>query len=554
MFKRNVTVTNSHQLSGKDVKKLTRDVKEQFPFLSTSKEKIIPNKTEVLVSKMTNKTVVYTVAGDPVFFEYEGRLYPTVYTLWRFPKMLRTLYTHSEVSPKIVGGADLMLPGVIVPEEGLGEDFEVGDYSTISIPENDQPFAVGFMQTDSESIRANGLKGRGIKLLHHYPDALWMLGSKKTPNAGFKPNRIYPLEVEEEPAEEEDAVAGKLEEVSLESSSASAPGEKTASMDELIDSAFLKALHVRVKDEDLPMDSSAFYSNCMLPSRPRGVDLDFKQSGYKKLSKLIKKMEKRGLIAAKQSKKDDRIMSVNRQHEVYLAFGEELANEVEEDDAPQGETTSLPSKGKQIEVFEVYKSASNLRAVFGQVAIANKDTLFSAEEIYGALLRYAQQEQLSEPQDNATLKLDKLLKSGLYGKKEGVDVGTAVQAKDVYKRLLSKMQLYHKVVCVENGSQVEVVRKGAIKNIHVLAEDRHAGRKFITRVTQLESFAIDPQDFATTLQRLFKCSSTVQKLPGKFETGKEVSFQGNLLQDICKYLEFECGIHPKFIEKTSKMR
>ena len=189
--------------------------------------------------------------------------------------------------------------------------------------------------------------------------------------------------------------------------------------------------------------------------------------------------------------------------------------------------------------------------------MTNKDSLFSRDEVKTALMNYAKHEKLSEsgaPED--AVKLDKVLKSGLYGKKEPVEIGSLVRMRDVFDRLMAKMQLYHKVVCEDktSGTQDEVIRKGAIKNIHVLAEDRHAGRKFITRVTHLESFAIDPQEFAGNLQRTFKCSSTVQKLPGKNETGKEVSLQGNLLQEICTYLECECGIHPKFIERTSKMR
>ena len=36
------------------------------------------------------------------------------------------------------------------------------------------------------------LKGKGLKLLHHYPDQLWAMGDKSVPNAGFTPARIFP--------------------------------------------------------------------------------------------------------------------------------------------------------------------------------------------------------------------------------------------------------------------------------------------------------------------------------------------------------------------------
>jgi len=237
---------------------------------------------------------------------------------------------------------------------------------------------------------------------------------------------------------------------------------------------------------------------------------------------------------------------------VYKLFGDELADmESEESEPAPPAAKGKQTEAKQIEVHEVFRAVSNLRPVLGEEAVRNKEMLFSAEEVRGALVLYSRTEKLfGEGGDESVMMLNKVLKSGLYGKKEGVEVGSKVELSDVYKRLMSKMQTYHKVVC--DGA--EVVKKGKIKNIHVTAEDRHAGRKFITKVSQLESFSIDPADFGNTLQRKYKCSSTVTKLPGKNETGKEVSFQGNLLEEICKYLETDCGIHPKYIEKTSRMK
>ena len=82
----------------------------------------------------------------------------------------------------------------------------------------------------------------------------------------------------------------------------------------------------------------------------------------------------------------------------------------------------------------------------------------------------------------------------------------------------------------------------------------HILRFAACRITHLESFGIDPEEFASALQRLFKTSSSVQKLPGKQESGKEVSLQGNLLNEICKYLENDRGIDASFIQKTSKLK
>ena len=46
---------------------------------------------------------------------------------------------------QVLGGADLFLQGIIVPQEGLGS-FSVGDLRVIKIPDNPYPFAVGLLE------------------------------------------------------------------------------------------------------------------------------------------------------------------------------------------------------------------------------------------------------------------------------------------------------------------------------------------------------------------------------------------------------------------------
>ena len=41
-------------------------------------------------------------------------------------------------------------------------------------------------------VHAAGLKGKGVKLLHHFPDQLWSLGDKSVPDPSFTTSRIFP--------------------------------------------------------------------------------------------------------------------------------------------------------------------------------------------------------------------------------------------------------------------------------------------------------------------------------------------------------------------------
>ena len=106
MFKKNISVLNSRDLSGKDVKALKKDVKLNFPDLTDDQvNEIIPAKADVSLQKLSNRTQAYTCNGkNPLFFDPEGRgdlLVPSVFVLWKFPHILPSLTTYSEVSPKV---------------------------------------------------------------------------------------------------------------------------------------------------------------------------------------------------------------------------------------------------------------------------------------------------------------------------------------------------------------------------------------------------------------------------------------------------------------------
>lgn len=232
MFKKNIAVVQTRPLSGKDGKKLRKDLERLYPSLSDDDHKrLFANKTDVNLMRLSNKSQVYACnGGNPLFFDPTGRedvLIPTVYALWLCPKLLPTLFTHSEVSPKVditrtrcrsekhcsnlyascrpwrymhaglaccmqvLGGADLFLQGLIVPDQGLGI-FSTGDLMLASIPKNQYPFAIGVMETSSADIAKHGLKGKGLKLLHHYPDMLWALGDKSIPDPSFTATRVFP--------------------------------------------------------------------------------------------------------------------------------------------------------------------------------------------------------------------------------------------------------------------------------------------------------------------------------------------------------------------------
>uniref|UniRef100_A0A8C9JUB3 Eukaryotic translation initiation factor 2D n=1 Tax=Panthera tigris altaica TaxID=74533 RepID=A0A8C9JUB3_PANTA len=93
------------------------------------------------------------------------------YTLWSYPDLLPAFTTWPPVLEKLVGGADLMLPGLVVPPAGLPQ-VQKGDLCAIALLGNRAPVAVGVAAMSTAEMLTSGLKGRGFSVLHTYQDHL----------------------------------------------------------------------------------------------------------------------------------------------------------------------------------------------------------------------------------------------------------------------------------------------------------------------------------------------------------------------------------------------
>lgn len=105
-------------------KKLCEEISAIYPTLTDEEtQTLIPKKEAISVMKIATHNghlgKIYCVAKIPMFFELESlhqALLPTIYTLWHHPNLLKTFTTYPPVISKLIGGADLMLPGVYLKE------------------------------------------------------------------------------------------------------------------------------------------------------------------------------------------------------------------------------------------------------------------------------------------------------------------------------------------------------------------------------------------------------------------------------------------------------
>lgn len=95
-----------------------------YPNLSDEEiQSLLPKKESISIMKIVTHggyiCKVYCVAKVPMFFQLDSShktimLFPTIYTLWHHPYLLSTFTTRALVISKLAGGADLMLPGLVL--------------------------------------------------------------------------------------------------------------------------------------------------------------------------------------------------------------------------------------------------------------------------------------------------------------------------------------------------------------------------------------------------------------------------------------------------------
>ncbi|KAL2893924.1 Eukaryotic translation initiation factor 2D [Bienertia sinuspersici] len=275
----------------------------------------------------------------------------------------------------------------------------------------------------------------------------------------------------------------------------------TEDVDVLLNNCLLQALHTTVKDKDLPLPG-------------------IKEDKYKKEVVLL---------------------SVNRTHVDYTSF-KPVKRQLDKTEQSSDQAVADSQSQNSLEIEEVYKSSIHVNPIFAAVG-ADTGAFFSASGATNVAFAYVEKENLVKPTNKAMVTLDAMLCDALFkgAIKKGTAYPTEIHKKDLGTTFLSRMQAHHKVT---RGSD-SVIRKGAVKPIHILTE-RRQGNKKVTKLSGFEIFLMDAESLASELQKKFACSTTVSELPGK--KGHEVLVQGGVIDHLAKHLIDQYGVPKRYIE------
>ena len=145
------------QLSKSEIKELNVTIEEQvgIPELFDKKERIEEDEGKILKD------------GEIVIFEHKGRLAPSLKLVMK-RDVLKKVTVDMGAVKFVVGGVDVMRPGITDIEEGIAEN----DFVVIIDENHKKPLAIGIALLNSEEMKKKE-KGKVIKTIHYVGDEIW---------------------------------------------------------------------------------------------------------------------------------------------------------------------------------------------------------------------------------------------------------------------------------------------------------------------------------------------------------------------------------------------
>lgn len=201
MWRKPANIKSEQKLSDKDVKKLQADATRLLAVSPEQAATLLPRKPGLSVQKCGGgcSARIYVSEGCAVAFDPVGSsnaLVPSLPSLWRLPPTtLPTLLVPAQAAPFVLGGSDLMLPGVmgwrLPPSGGPDAVLAPGMIVCVAVFGNPAPFAIGTLLLSRRELEAQlaapgSVKGRCLEVLHCFGDWLWLSSGALLPNEGFE--------------------------------------------------------------------------------------------------------------------------------------------------------------------------------------------------------------------------------------------------------------------------------------------------------------------------------------------------------------------------------
>ncbi|MBS3139855.1 RNA-binding protein [Candidatus Woesearchaeota archaeon] len=155
------------QLRSKDVNKLLK--KYNLNFSKKDQVELIEDEFKII---LINKLPSFFYYNNQLYGHYNNQLVPTLKYLQNNSllnnSLLKKVIVDMGAVKFIIGGADVMRPGIVELEEGINKD----DLIVVVDQNNKKPLAVGIALLNSDDMRT-ATSGKVIKNIHYVGDQIW---------------------------------------------------------------------------------------------------------------------------------------------------------------------------------------------------------------------------------------------------------------------------------------------------------------------------------------------------------------------------------------------
>ncbi|GAA5952002.1 hypothetical protein JCM3765_005164 [Sporobolomyces pararoseus] len=137
-----------------------------------------PKKEGCSLVKCREHVSMYTVHGEPLFFQhFDGPFYPTLKVLHKYPGMLPRVGVDRGAIKFVLGGANIMCPGMtsatgyLPPTE---QNIPKGTPVAVHAYGKENALAIGLTAMSTDDIRSIN-KNIGVDMIHFLGDDLWKI-------------------------------------------------------------------------------------------------------------------------------------------------------------------------------------------------------------------------------------------------------------------------------------------------------------------------------------------------------------------------------------------
>mmetsp|Transcript_11589 Transcript_11589/g.15772 ORF Transcript_11589/g.15772 Transcript_11589/m.15772 type:complete len:185 (+) Transcript_11589:197-751(+) len=152
-------------------------ISEQYPYLEDNEllDVLLPKKSATFMAKCAGHLGMVVIENEPLFFsDRDGRYYPTLRLLHKYPLMMPRLRVDRGAIKFVLSGANIMVPGLTSAGATIHDDVEKETPVAIYAEGKEHALAIGFTLMSTAEMRETN-KGIGVETMHYLNDGLWKI-------------------------------------------------------------------------------------------------------------------------------------------------------------------------------------------------------------------------------------------------------------------------------------------------------------------------------------------------------------------------------------------